>query len=257
MNSTREFSPGLAIRGFAAPRSLSEFRLLAFGMDSALLYPGAEALVDACKAAGMEIQLAMGELSDGDTKLALLQSTCTHLGITLAQTVVIGRNASDVPLLRAAGLGATYHAEPAIAEHAMVAIHTGGCDRLLEVLALHKAPAAPGLDLGVLDALVGHDAAKFHKFARLFIHSMETVMAEVDGAIAQEDLSILAAMGHRAKSTALNIGATAFSQQCLLMEQAARAQETAAALSIAHTLRPQFAAICSAIEQRLASGSHV
>lgn len=257
MTSTPEFPPGLAMRGFAPPRSLSEFKLLAFGMDSALLYPGAEELVAACTAAGMEIQLAIGELSDGDAKLAMLQSSCRALGITPAQTVVLGHNASDLPLLRAAGLSATYHADPVIAEHAMVAIHTGGFDRLLEVLTPHTTSEVlilnKDLDLGVLDTLVAHDAAKFQKFASLFMRSMETVMAEVDTAIAQEDLPVLVAMGHRAKSTALSIGAAAFSQQCLQMEKAACAQDAAAALRIARNLRPQFAAICHAIEQRLAT----
>lgn len=257
MTSTPECPSGLVIRGVATPRSLREFKLLAFGMDSALLYPGAEELVAACTAAGMEIQLAIGELSDGDAKLAMLQSTCSALKITPAQAIVLGHNASDLPLLRAAGLSATYHADPAIAEHAMVNIQTGGFDRLLEVLSRHNAAEVlglnPGLDLSVLDALVGHDAAKFQKFARLFMDSMETVMAEIDTAIAQENLSVLVAMGHRAKSTALSIGAAAFSQQCLLMEKAACAQDGPAALRIARTLRPQFAATCSAIEQRLAA----
>lgn len=257
MTSTPEFPSGLTIRGFTAPRSLSEFKLLAFGMDSALLYPGAEELVAACTAAGMEIQLAIGELPDGDAKLVMLQSTCSALKITPAQAIVLGHNASDLPLLRAAGLSATYHADPAIAKHAMVAIQTGGFDRLLELLTPHTTSEAlglnRGLDLGVLDALVAHDAAKFQKFARLFMRSMEAVMAEVDTAIVQEDLSALVAMGHRAKSTALNIGAAAFSQRCLLMEKAAIAQDAVAALAIARTLRPQFAAICSTIEQRLAA----
>lgn len=252
MIPTYVFSPGLSIQGFTPPRSLGDFKLLAFGMDSALLYPGAEELVEACKAAGMEIQLTIGELSDGDAKLAMLQSSCAHLGIKPAQAVVLGSNASDLPMLRAAGLSVTYRAAPAIAEHAMVAIQAGGFDRVLEVLSLHTAQAAPGLDLSVLDTLVNHDAAKFHKFALLFISSVETVLAEVDTAITQVDLATLAAMGHRAKSTALNIGASEFSQQCLLMEKAAKAQDVGAALGFAGSLRPQFDRICEAIHLRLA-----
>lgn len=252
MISTQVFSPGLSIRGFTPPRSLGDFKLLAFGMDSALLYPGAEELVEACKAAGMEIQLTIGELSDGDEKLAMLQSSCTRLGITPAQAVVLGRNASDLPMLRAAGLSATYQAAPAIVEHAMVTIQSGGFDRLLEVLTPYVEQTAPGLDLSVLDTLVNHDAAKFRKFALLFISSVETVLTEVDTAITQEDLATLAAMGHRAKSTALNVGAAEFSQQCLLMEKAAKAQDAEAALAFARSLRPQFERICEAIHLRLA-----
>jgi len=252
MTPTQEISPGLVIRGFTPPRSLGDFKLLAFGMDSALLYPGAEELADACKAAGMEVQLAIGELSDGDAKLAMLQASCTALGAPLAQALVVGSSASDVPMLRAAGLSAVYRGTPAMAEHAMVHIESGGFDRLLEVLTRHTAQEAPGLDLTVLDTLVGGDAAKFRKFATLFMSSVETVLAEVDTAISQEDLTTLAAMGHRAKSTALNIGAAEFSRRCLQMEQAARTHDLPTALALARGLRPLFATICAAIAQRLA-----
>ena len=246
LNAPQEIAPGLVIRGFTPPRSMGDFKLLVFGMDSAMLYPGAEELVDACKAAGMTVQLSIGELSDGAEKLNMLNTTCTELGIQVGQTLVIGSKASDAPMLQVAGLSATYRAPADIAEQSMVAIQTGGFDRLLQVLTLHRAEEAPGLDLSVLDALVGNDATKFRKFALLFISSMETVLSQVDTAA-------LGAMGHRAKSTALNIGATAFSRQCLSLEQTARAQKVDEATAIANGLRPMFTAICQAIQQRLGS----
>ena len=247
LNAPQEIAPGLVIRGFTPPRSMGDFKLLVFGMDSAMLYPGAEELVDACKAAGMTVQLSTGELSDGAEKLNMLNTTCTELGIQVGQTLVIGSKASDAPMLQVAGLSATYRAPADIAEQSMVAIQTGGFDRLLQVLTLHRAEEAPGLDLSVLDALVGNDATKFRKFALLFISSMETVLSQVDTA------ATLGAMGHRAKSTALNIGATAFSRQCLSLEQTARAQKVDEATAIANGLRPMFTAICQAIQQRLGS----
>lgn len=253
MHSPQEYVPGLVIRGFTPPRSMGDFKLLVFGMDSAMLYPGAEELVDACKAAGMTVQLAIGELTDGTDKLAMLNTTCAELGIQVEQALVLGNNASDIPMLQVAGLSATYRARADIAEQAMVAIQTGGFDRLLQVLTLHRAEAAPGLDLSVLDTLVGHDATKFRKFALLFISSMETVLSQVDAAAAQQDMATLGAMGHRAKSTALNIGATAFSRQCLSLEQTSRAQKVDEAIAIAHGLRPMFTTICQAINQRLES----
>lgn len=253
INAPQEYAPGLTIRGFTPPRSMGDFKLLVFGMDSAMLYPGAEELVDACKAAGMTVQLAIGELSDGAEKLALLNTTCAGLGLTAGQALVLGSNASDVPMLQVAGLSATYRAPAEVAGQSMVAIQSGGFDRLLQVLTLHRAEEAPGLDLSVLDTLVGHDAAKFRKFALLFISSMETVLSEVEAAVAQNDMATLGAMGHRAKSTALNIGATAFSRQCLLLEQTARAHKGDEAIAIAQGLRPMFAAICQAITQRLGS----
>jgi phosphoserine phosphatase len=37
-------------------------------------------------------------------------------------------------MMGAAGLSVAYHAKPTVREQAQVAIHTGGLDRLLEVL---------------------------------------------------------------------------------------------------------------------------
>lgn len=251
MTQASEFAPGLFVRGLVPPKSLGAFRLLAFGMDAALLYPGAEELVDACKAAGMHIEMAPGELSDGDAKLQLLQTRCSELGLSPAQALVVGNAASDVPMLQAAGLGVAYRSAPAIAEAAMIDIQIGGMDRVLELVTPYTAAPPVGLDLSVLEALVGHDATKFKKFAQLFMRSVEGVMAEVETAIAEKDMAKLAAMGHRAKSTALNIGATEFSNQCIAMENAARLHDVAAAVELARSLRPMFDGIGRAFAQRL------
>ncbi len=37
MTTATEFAPGLAIQGFTAPLSLSQFKLIAFDMDSTLI----------------------------------------------------------------------------------------------------------------------------------------------------------------------------------------------------------------------------
>jgi HPt (histidine-containing phosphotransfer) domain-containing protein len=107
------------------------------------------------------------------------------------------------------------------------------------------------LDLSVLDTLANHDAAKLRKYSLLFIASLEEVLVQVDDGIARADSALLGAMGHRAKSTALNIGATAFSTQCLLMEQAATAHDTAVTIALAHSLRPMFLPIRAALLQHL------
>lgn len=107
------------------------------------------------------------------------------------------------------------------------------------------------LDLSVLDTLANHDAATLRKYSLLFIASLEEVLAQVDDGVARGDLALLGAMGHRAKSTALNIGASALATQCLLLEQAAHAQDAAAATTVAHTLRPMFLAIRAALLQHL------
>lgn len=113
--------------------------------------------------------------------------------------------------------------------------------------------ARHALDLSVLEKMVGNDPAKFKKFALLFISSLEDVLQQIDDAIVRRDMAALAAMGHRAKSTALNIGAAGFSGQCLLLEQTAGAGDAPAALALAQSLRPLFQGVRTALEQRLAS----
>ena len=109
------------------------------------------------------------------------------------------------------------------------------------------------LDLSVLEELANHDPAKVRKYALLFIQSLEDVLAQIDGAVAHHDLTLLGNMGHRAKSTALNIGATGFAHECLLLEQAAQAQDSAASLAIAKNLRAMFTPIHAAILRHLAA----
>ena len=107
-------------------------------------------------------------------------------------------------------------------------------------------------DFSVLEALANHDETRFRKYALLFIQSMEDVLGQLDVAMAAGDTVLLGSMGHRAKSTALNIGALQFSGQCLLLEQIAAGHDTAGAIAIARTLRPMFGDIRLALLQRLA-----
>ena len=231
-----ELSPGLVIQGFTPPLKLSDFKLIAFDMDSTLiniecvdeiadaagrkpevaaiteaamrgeiadykeslrqrvallkgvtmahleqvysnrlrLNPGAAALVVACKQAGMKVLLVSGgftyftdrirdrlgidftrsnvlaqrdgvltgrlvdqpwgDICDGAEKRKMLLQTCADLGIAPRQTIAMGDGANDLPMMGEAGLSVAYHAKPKVREQAMVAINSGGLDRLLEVL---------------------------------------------------------------------------------------------------------------------------
>jgi phosphoserine phosphatase len=235
MNPT-EISGGLVIQGFTPPLKLSNFKLIAFDMDSTLiniecideiadavglkpqvaaiteatmrgeitdfktslrrrvallkgvsvasmesvyterlqLNPGAADLVAACKNAGMKVLLVSGgftffadrvaqrlgidyaksnqlevvnglltgqlvdqiwgDICDGEEKRKTLLETCTLLGISPSQAIAMGDGANDLPMMGAAGLSVAYHAKPKVREQAMVAINSGGLDRLLEVL---------------------------------------------------------------------------------------------------------------------------
>jgi len=228
--------PGLVIQNLPVPPRLSDFKLIAFDMDSTLiniecvdeiadaagrkaevaaiteaamrgeisdykeslrqrvallkgvpvsamqqvldermqLNPGAQALVQACQAAGLKTLLVSGgftfftdhvrdllkidftrsnvleaangvltgrmvnqpwgDICDGEEKRRMLLATCTQLGISPKQAIAMGDGANDLPMMGEAGLSVAYHAKPAVREKAMVAINEGGLDRLLEVV---------------------------------------------------------------------------------------------------------------------------
>ena len=138
------------------------------------LNPGAEALVRACQAAGLKTLLVSGgftffsdrvrdrlgldytrsnvlaladgkltgqmvdqpwgDICDGQEKQRMLLHTCDQLGIAPAQAIAVGDGANDLSMMAAAGLSVAYRAKPRVREQAMVAIDSGGLDRLLEVL---------------------------------------------------------------------------------------------------------------------------
>ena len=137
------------------------------------LNPGAAELVRACKLAGLKVLLvsggftfftdrvrdrlgidftrsnvlgvhagvltgelvdqAWGDICDGAEKRRMLLQTCAAMQIAPGQAIAMGDGANDLPMMEAAGLSVAYHAKPVVRERAMVAINSGGLDRLLEV----------------------------------------------------------------------------------------------------------------------------
>ena len=83
---------------------------------------------------GRVVEQAWGDICDGEEKRRMLLQTCTSMGITPAQAIAMGDGANDLPMMSAAGLSVAYHAKPAVREKAMVAINSGGLDRLLEAV---------------------------------------------------------------------------------------------------------------------------
>jgi phosphoserine phosphatase len=138
------------------------------------LNPGAEALVAACRTAGLKTLLVSGgftyftdrirdrlrldftrsnvleienehltgrmvdqpwgDICDGAEKQRMLLETCARLGIAPERAIAVGDGANDLPMMGAAGLSVAYHAKPAVRAQAMVTIDSGGLDRLLEIV---------------------------------------------------------------------------------------------------------------------------
>jgi phosphoserine phosphatase len=138
------------------------------------LNPGADTLVAACRAAGLKVLLVSGgftfftdrvrdrlhidyarsnvlevvnghltgrmvdqpwgDICDGEEKRRMLLQTCAQLGLRPDQAIAVGDGANDLPMMGVAGLSVAYHAKPRVREQAMVAINSGGLDRLLDIL---------------------------------------------------------------------------------------------------------------------------
>ena len=138
------------------------------------LNPGAAELVSACKKVGMKVLLVSGgftfftdrvrdelaidftrsnvleiedglltghmvdqpwgDICDGEEKKKMLLQTCAQMGISPLQAIAMGDGANDLPMMSVAGLSVAFHAKPKVREQAMVAINSGGLDRLLELL---------------------------------------------------------------------------------------------------------------------------
>ena len=241
---TAELSPGLVLNAAMPSLQLSQFKLIAFDMDSTLiniecvdeiadaagrkaevaaiteaamrgeitdykdslrqrvallkgvslasmnevytrrlkLNPGAAELVHTCKKAGMKVLLVSGgftfftdrirdelgidytrsnvlgveggrltgelvdqtwgDICDGKEKRKMLLETCATLGIAPRQAIAMGDGANDLPMMGVAGLSVAYRAKPKVREQAMVAIDSGGLNRLLEVFSQRDASKA-------------------------------------------------------------------------------------------------------------------
>ena len=161
-------------RRVALLKGVPESALHAVFEERLRLNPGAQQLVDTCKAQGMKVLLvsggftffadrvcemlridfsrsnvleiangqltgkvvdqAWGDICDGAEKRKMLLQICKQMGISPQQAIAMGDGANDLLMMGEAGLSVAYHAKPKVREQAMVAINQGGLDRLLEVV---------------------------------------------------------------------------------------------------------------------------
>jgi phosphoserine phosphatase len=91
------------------------------------------------KLTGRMMDQMWGDICDGEQKRDTLLQTCTALGLHPSQAMAVGDGANDVPMMQACaeagGLSVAFHAKPKVREQAMVAINSGGLDRLLTLMA--------------------------------------------------------------------------------------------------------------------------
>ena len=83
---------------------------------------------------GRMVNQHWGDICDGEEKRRMLIQTCASNGIHPRHAIAMGDGANDLPMMGVAGLSVAYHAKPKVREQAMVAINSGGLDRLLEML---------------------------------------------------------------------------------------------------------------------------
>ena len=83
---------------------------------------------------GRVVQQSWGDICDGAEKRRTLLEVASLLGVSPQECIAVGDGANDLPMMNEAGLSVAFHAKPTVREQAMVAIDTGGLDRLLEVL---------------------------------------------------------------------------------------------------------------------------
>jgi phosphoserine phosphatase len=90
------------------------------------------------KLTGRMVDQIWGDICDGEQKRSTLLQTCTVLGFHPSQAMAVGDGANDVPMMQACaeagGLSVAFHAKPKVREQAMVAINSGGLDRLLTLM---------------------------------------------------------------------------------------------------------------------------
>jgi phosphoserine phosphatase len=83
---------------------------------------------------GRMVDQPWGDICDGEEKRRMLLATCAQLGLSAKQAIAVGDGANDLPMMGETGLSVAFHAKPRVREQAMVAIDSGGLDRLLEVV---------------------------------------------------------------------------------------------------------------------------
>ena len=109
------------------------------------------------------------------------------------------------------------------------------------------------LDLATLALTFSNDAVKMRKYAQLFLDTARDGIAEMEQALALEDLGRLADLGHRSKSSALAVGAHAFAALCTSIEALRLGGEVPQARALLAALGPALAQVAEQISLEFAT----
>jgi len=131
------------------------------------LSPGAQRLIDGCKAAGLKVLLVsggftffterlrerlaldfaranvlevadgrltgrlLGEIVNADVKRRVVEQTCAAIGCTTHQAIVVGDGANDLKMMSVAGMSVAYRAKPVVRSETTHGITHCGLDAIL------------------------------------------------------------------------------------------------------------------------------
>jgi two-component system, sensor histidine kinase and response regulator len=118
------------------------------------------------------------------------------------------------------------------------------------------AAAAPGADADLFDIAAlaqtfGNKHDKMRKYALMFLDAARDGMAEVNQAMSEGDMTRLAELGHRIKSSARAVGAMSFAELCLALEHLPPDAAPAQAQHIVGQMQPLLDLLKDHIAQEL------
>jgi signal transduction histidine kinase/HPt (histidine-containing phosphotransfer) domain-containing protein len=103
------------------------------------------------------------------------------------------------------------------------------------------------IDLSVLAGMVKNDPKKIQRFAEKFLESTAKGIGDIEAALAAQDVTALAALGHRLKSSARSVGAMGLGGLCQQLQGIKDREDLAAAGKIVTELRPLLQRITQAV----------
>ena len=178
----------------------------------------------------MDVQMPVMDGFEATRQIRADPALCT--AVVIAMTANAG--ALDQARCRAAGMD-DFLAKPVAPEQLAATI--------ARAIGRSAGGAAAPLDTAVLASTFGADPGKMRKFAFMFLDSARAGLAEIDSALAGNDLARAAAVAHRLKSSARAVGALGFAALCDEIERQPEGAAQARATALGARLRSIFARI--------------